>query len=90
MEPPAARAFLDRMNDGVTAIVYRDETRIGAFGEPHLVVVVAFTASVPLGSAKSRAVLESFAAARARVVEAAGRATSAFDLSMEDDEGEET
>ena len=92
MEPPAARAFLDRVNDGVTAIVYRDETRIGAFGEPHLIVVDdgAFTASVPLGSAKSRAVLESFAAARARVVDAAGRATSAFDSSMEDEEDEET
>ena len=81
------------MNDGVTGIVYRDETRIGAFGEPHLIVVDdgAFTASVPLGTAESRAVLASFADdARARVADAAGRATSAFDSSMEDDEDEET
>ena len=80
------------MNDGVTGIVYRDETRIGAFGEPHLIVVDdgAFTASVQLGTAESRAVLASFADARARVADAAGRATSAFDSSMEDDEDEET
>ena len=92
MEPAAARAFLDRLSDGVTAIVYRDETRIGAFGEPHLIVVDdgAFTASVPLGTVEGRAVLESFAAARARVVDVAGRARSALDPSMEDDEDEET
>ena len=63
MDRPEVHAFVDYLKDGVTAIVYRDEARIGAFGETHLIVVDAgkLTPSVPLGTAESRAALESFA-----------------------------
>ena len=67
MDRPEVHAFVDSLKDGVTAIVYRDEARIGAFGETHLIVVDAgqLTTSVPLGTAESRAALESFADRRA-------------------------
>ena len=85
MEPTAAQAFLDRFDDGVTAIVYRDEARVGKFGERHLIVVDddTFQASVPLGTAESRTALASFADVRARVDDKAGRATGVFGVSMD-------
>ena len=91
MEPTAARAFLDRYDDGLTAIVYRDEARVGRFGERHLLVVDddTFQASVPLGTAESRMALASFADVRARVDDKAGRATGVFGVSMDDEEDEE-
>ena len=91
MEPTAAQAFLDRFDDGVTAIVYRDEARVGKFGERHLLVVDddTFQASVPLGTAESRMALASFADVRARVDDKAGRATGVFGVSMDDEEDEE-
>ena len=82
MEPAAARAFLDRVPTGVTVIVHRDETGVGAFGESHLLVVEdgAFSEHVRLGTDESRAVLESFAAARVHAAATdPGRAASAFD-----------
>ena len=87
MSPAETRAFLAQLDDGVAAIVYRDETQVGAFGEPHLVIVDdgGFTASVSLGTAESRTVLESFAEARVR----APATASDFESSMEDDEDEE-
>ena len=39
MKRSDALAFLDRITEGVTAIVYRDETDVGSFGEPRVVVV---------------------------------------------------
>ena len=80
MEPAAAGAFLDGAPAGVTVVVHRDETGIGAFGESHLLVLEAgaFSEHVPFGTAASRAVLESFAAARARAPAAeSGRPASA-------------
>ena len=66
MEKPAALSFLQGLQDSVSVILHRDEAQVGAFGERHLIVVVegAITASVPLGTAESRAALESFAELR--------------------------
>ena len=68
METAEAQAWLAQIDDRVVAIVYRDKTPVGAFGEPHLVVVDddGLTASVALGTAESDAALESFTEARAR------------------------
>ena len=86
MDPGAAVAFLNRMNDGVTGIVYRHESRIGAFNEPQLMLIedATLVASVGLGTTESADVLERFAQIRA-----VNAAQQAVDSSMMDEEDEE-
>lgn len=68
LEPAEAEAFLGRAHAGVTVIAHRDETGVGTFGESDLLVLQddAFSRHVRLGTAESRAALESFAAVRAQ------------------------
>ena len=91
MDRPEVHAFVDYLKDGVTAIVHRDEARIGAFGETHLIVVDAgkLTTSVPLGTAESRAALESFADRRERYADEMARADLDSNLFLADDEEED-
>ena len=74
------------MNDGVTGIVYRHESRIGAFNEPQLMLIedATLVASVGLGTTESADVLERFAQIRA-----VNAAQQAVDSSMMDEEDEE-
>ena len=93
MEPSAAGAALDAAPAGVTVIAHRDGEGIGAFDESHVLVLEdgAFTESARLGTAAGRAVLESFAAARAATAAGvterpAGAAASAAANDQEDEE----
>ena len=93
MEPSAAGAALDAAPAGVTVIAHRDGEGIGAFDESHVLVLEdgAFTESARLGTAAGRAVLESFAAARAATAAGvterpAGAAASAAASDQEDEE----
>ena len=82
LDRQAAQALLDSLTDGVTAIVYRNENGVGAFGERLLFVVEdgALAASATLGTGESDAALASFAAARRAVVDAVGTpGAAAFD-----------
>ena len=89
MDPPEASALLQRMSDAVTVIVHRDETLVGAFDEPHLVVVDedGFTAHTSLGTAESRMVVKSFFD-QAQTADAVARPD--FDLPVEEDDEDES
>ena len=90
LESAAARAFLDRVPHGLTVVVHRDETRIGEFGESHLLVVEdgAISEWVRLGTAGSRAAVDAFAA-RVRVAAGEGAGAAAFDAAGMDDQEDE-
>ena len=88
MDRPDVQAFVERSKNAVTAIVHRDETRIGTFGETHLIVIDSgkFTTSVPLGTAESRAVLKSFAERRVQYAQEVERTNLDSNLLLPDDE----
>ena len=88
MDRPDVQAFVERSKNAVTAIVHRDETRIGTFGETHLIVIDSgkFTASVPLGTAESRAALKSFAERRVQYAQEVERTNLDSNLLLPDDE----
>ena len=73
----------------MTVIVHRDETLVGAFDEPHLVVVNedGFTAHTSLGTAESRMVVKSFFD-QTQTADAVARPD--FDLPMEEDDEDES
>ena len=87
--PAAARACLERIA-GLIVLVHRDETRIGEFGESHLLVVEdgGLSEHARLGTAASRTAIQAFAT-RARAAADNRAGAPAFDAAMDDQEDEE-